>query len=202
MLLPLPLFSFGIGSLFTLMMSMTADVCDLNELNTHKRLEGVFGAIYWWMVKFGFAIAGLFSSLILALVGFDQDAAAQSASALQNLKLAYILVPISGTLIAIISMSGYDLSEQRAHEIREQLELETGGSAQYSDTTIWRLVRNKFNYSLQIAVDCAGHADEEEKMSYLKVLHYRVLDPSMLVFIDETAKEKNASCQRRHWSPR
>jgi len=126
MLLPLPLFSFGIGSLFTLMMSMTADVCDLNELNTQKRLEGVFGAIYWWMVKFGFAIAGLFSGLILALVGFDQDAAAQSASALQNLKLAYILVPISGTLIAIISMSGYDLSEQKAHEIRQQLETRRG----------------------------------------------------------------------------
>jgi peptide chain release factor 2 len=30
----LPLFSFGIGSLFVLMMSMTADVIDLDELNT------------------------------------------------------------------------------------------------------------------------------------------------------------------------
>jgi MFS family permease len=54
----LPFFSFGIGGLFTLMMSMTADVCDLDELATGKRREGIFGAIYWWMVKFGFAIAG------------------------------------------------------------------------------------------------------------------------------------------------
>ena len=30
----LPFFAFGIGSLFTLMMSMTADVIDLDELNT------------------------------------------------------------------------------------------------------------------------------------------------------------------------
>ena len=34
MLVPLPLFAFGIGGLFTLMTSMTADVCDLDELNT------------------------------------------------------------------------------------------------------------------------------------------------------------------------
>jgi GPH family glycoside/pentoside/hexuronide:cation symporter len=63
----LPFFSFGIGGLFTLMMSMTADVCDLDELATGKRREGIFGAIYWWMVKFGFAIAGLLSGAIMSL---------------------------------------------------------------------------------------------------------------------------------------
>jgi GPH family glycoside/pentoside/hexuronide:cation symporter len=126
MLLPLPLFSFGIGSLFTLMMSMTADVCDLNELNTNTRQEGVFGAIYWWMVKFGFAIAGLFSGLILALAGFDQDVAVQTPEALQNLKLAYIAVPVTGTLIAMVVMARYDLSEQKAREIRLELEERRG----------------------------------------------------------------------------
>ncbi len=126
MLLPLPLFAFGIGSLFTMMMSMTADVCDLNELNTGTRREGVFGAIYWWMVKFGFAIAGLFSGLILAWVGFDQNVAAQSVETLEHLKLAYILLPMAGTSIALAVMSRYDLSEQKAHEIRQALEARRG----------------------------------------------------------------------------
>jgi len=63
-LFALPFFSFGIGGLFTIMMSMTADVIDLDELNTGKRREGIFGAIYWWMVKFGFGIAGGLSGLI------------------------------------------------------------------------------------------------------------------------------------------
>lgn len=40
-LFALPFFSFGIGSLFTLMMSMTADVCDMDELNSGKRREGI-----------------------------------------------------------------------------------------------------------------------------------------------------------------
>jgi GPH family glycoside/pentoside/hexuronide:cation symporter len=126
MLLPLPLFAFGIGSLFTMMMSMTADVCGLNELNTGIRREGVFGAIYWWMVKFGFAIAGLFSGLILTLVGFDQNITEQLPETLEGLKLAYIIVPMSGTLIAIAIMAKYDLSEQKAHEIRQQLEARRG----------------------------------------------------------------------------
>jgi GPH family glycoside/pentoside/hexuronide:cation symporter len=54
MFLPLPLMAFGMGCLFTLMMSMTADICDLDELeNGMPRKEGTFGAIYWWTVKLG-----------------------------------------------------------------------------------------------------------------------------------------------------
>ena len=44
-LFALPFHSFGIGSLFTIMMSMTADICDLDELENGKRREGVLGAV-------------------------------------------------------------------------------------------------------------------------------------------------------------
>ena len=67
-LFALPFHSFGIGSLFTIMMSMTADVCDLDELENGVRREGVLGAVYWWMVKLGFGVAALFSGFILWLV--------------------------------------------------------------------------------------------------------------------------------------
>jgi len=122
----LPFFSFGIGSLFTLMMSMTADVIDLDELNTGKRREGIFGAIYWWMVKFGFAVAGLMTGLILDMVGFNQTVKLQTPEALDGLRLAYILVPVIGTLIAMYVMKSYDLTEQKAHEIRAKLEARRG----------------------------------------------------------------------------
>ncbi len=118
----LPFFSFGIGSLFTLMMSMTADVCDLDELNTGKRREGIFGAIYWWMVKLGFAIAGLLSGAIMSYVGFVPDADTQPEGALTGLRLFFSLVPIIGTLIAMWIMSDYDVTEARAQEIRAAIE--------------------------------------------------------------------------------
>jgi len=119
--LPLPLFSFGIGGLFTIMMSMTADVCDLDELRTGARREGVFGAVYWWMVKFGFAVAGLATGVIMSGVGFDPNAAQQTENALTGLRLSYIIVPILGTIAAILIMLGYDLDEARSHEIRAQI---------------------------------------------------------------------------------
>lgn len=118
----LPFFSFGIGSLFTLMMSMTADVCDLDELNSGKRREGIFGAIYWWMVKFGFAIAGLLTGAIMTLVDFNPDAAVQADGAVSGLRFFYSAVPITGTLIAMWVMRDYDLTEQKAREIAKQLE--------------------------------------------------------------------------------
>jgi GPH family glycoside/pentoside/hexuronide:cation symporter len=118
----LPFFSFGIGGLFTLMMSMTADVCDLDELATGKRREGIFGAIYWWMVKLGFAVAGLLSGAIMSLVAFTPGAAVQPEGAVDGLRLFYSGVPILGTLLAMWIMRNYDLDEKRAMEVNAELQ--------------------------------------------------------------------------------
>ena len=118
----LPFFAFGIGSLFTLMMSMTSDVIDLDELNSGQRREGIFGAIYWWMVKFGFAIAGLLSGAILSIIGFDADLPTQTEGAITGLRLFFSGLPILGTLIAILVMRNYDLTEEVAGEIRAELD--------------------------------------------------------------------------------
>jgi len=120
-LFALPFFSFGIGGLFTLMMSMTADVMDLDELNTGKRREGIFGAIYWWMVKFGFGIAGGLSGVIFSLIGWESGAEVQSEEALFGLRLFFSGLPILGTLLAIYIMWDYDLSKKKSDEIRVQL---------------------------------------------------------------------------------
>lgn len=120
-LFALPLFSFGIGSLFTLMMSMTSDVIDIDELNTGKRREGSLGAIYWWMVKFGTAVAGLLSGLILSLVAFKSNAPTQTDETMFWLRIFFVGIPILGTVTAIWAMRDYDVDETRANEIRAQL---------------------------------------------------------------------------------
>jgi GPH family glycoside/pentoside/hexuronide:cation symporter len=120
-LFALPFHSFGIGSLFTLMMSMTADVIDLDELNYGVRREGIFGAIYWYMVKFGFAIAGGLSGIILTVVGFDGNLAVQPEGAITGLRLFFSGLPILGTLTAIYVMWNYDVTEERSHEIQAEL---------------------------------------------------------------------------------
>ena len=125
-LFALPFFSFGIGSLFTLMMSMTSDVIDIDELNTGKRREGSLGAIYWWMVKFGTAVAGLLSGLILSLVAFQSNAATQTDETMFWLRIFFVGVPILGTLSAIWVMRNYDIDEAKAREVRDLLDKRKG----------------------------------------------------------------------------
>lgn len=120
--MPLPLMAFGIGGLFTLMMSMTADVCDLDELNNGMpRKEGTFGAIYWWMVKLGQAIALVLGGLVLKLVGFDQNATIQTAETIIRLRIADIVIPAFTAFLAIVVMWKYDLTETKAREIKMKL---------------------------------------------------------------------------------
>jgi len=121
MFIPIPLMSFGIGGLFTLMMSMTADVCDLDELKSGTRREATFGAVYWWMVKLGTAVALLTSGAVLNLIGFDQNATVQSADVLVRLRLADIIIPVFTGIVAIIVIWKYDITEVKANEIRNKL---------------------------------------------------------------------------------
>ena len=125
--IPIPLMSFGLGSLFTLMMSMTADVCDLDELvNGMPRKEGTFGALYWWVVKLGQGLALVLGGLVLKLIGFDGNAATQSVETLTNLRIADIVIPVVTAALAIWIMWKYSLSEERAKEITAELEERRG----------------------------------------------------------------------------
>jgi glycoside/pentoside/hexuronide:cation symporter, GPH family len=119
---PIPLMAFGIGGLFTLMMSMTADVCDLDELrNGMPRKEGTFGAIYWWMVKLGQGLALVLGGLVLKLVGFDQNLVVQAPDTITNLRMADIIIPVTTAAMAIWVMWNYDLNEVKAKEIKDEL---------------------------------------------------------------------------------
>jgi GPH family glycoside/pentoside/hexuronide:cation symporter len=122
-IIALPFFSFGIGSLFTIMMSMTADVIDIDEINTGKRREGIFGAIYWWMVKVGYGIAGALSGVIITVVGFNSDlATTDQQAAVDGLHAFFCFFPMVGTILAMLIMRNYSITEERAHEIRAELE--------------------------------------------------------------------------------
>jgi GPH family glycoside/pentoside/hexuronide:cation symporter len=121
-----PFVAFGVGSLFTLMGAMIADVCDYDELLTHQRREGVFGAIYWWMVKIGMALAGLLTGIMLNASGFAVELEQQPESTLFFLRLFDVGVPLATSALAIAVMLAYPISEQKAYEMRAELERRRG----------------------------------------------------------------------------
>jgi GPH family glycoside/pentoside/hexuronide:cation symporter len=127
LLLPAPFIAFGLGGLFTLMGSMIADVCDLDELESHERREGMFGSIYWWVVKLGMAAALAIGGVLLNVTGFDVALEGnQAANTILLMRLFDIVIPLGASLAAIWIIATYPITEQKAHEVREELERRRG----------------------------------------------------------------------------
>ena len=127
LLLPAPLLAFGLGGLFTLMGSMIADVVDVDELETRQRREGMFGAIYWWVVKVGMAAALAGGGYLLNATGFDVALGGQQASrTLILMRLCDVLVPFITSGIALWVIASYSITEEKAHEVRKELERRRG----------------------------------------------------------------------------
>lgn len=123
LLLPAPFIAFGLGGLFTLMPSMIADVVDYDELNTRERREGMFGSIFWWVVKLGQAAALAAGGFLLTATGFDVALeGAQPAQTITMIRLFDAFVPCLASGIAIWIIATYTLTEEKAHEVRERLE--------------------------------------------------------------------------------
>jgi GPH family glycoside/pentoside/hexuronide:cation symporter len=127
LLLPAPLLAFGLGGLFTTVSAMIADVCDQDELEVGYRREGTFGAIYWWMVNLGTAVALALSGHLLNWTGFSQALGAdQSTKSLLLMRVFEIGIPILAYGGAIGAILSYDLSPEKVQAIRLQLEQQRG----------------------------------------------------------------------------
>ncbi len=126
-LIPAPLLGFSLSTLFTLMPSMTADVVDLDELETHQRREGMYGSIYWFMVKLGLSAALLGSGYLLNATGFDVDLGSiQPARTITLMRIFDAGIPVLTSLLAIWAVARFPLTEEMAYEIRQKLEARRG----------------------------------------------------------------------------
>lgn len=127
LLLPAPLIAFGLGGLFTLMPSMVADVVDYDELQTQERREGMFGSIFWWVVKLGMAAALAGGGFILNATGFDVALGnSQTPQTILSMRIFDAFIPVITSAIAIWAVASYSLTEEKAHEIRMSLEAMRG----------------------------------------------------------------------------
>jgi GPH family glycoside/pentoside/hexuronide:cation symporter len=130
LLVPAPLMAFGLGALFTLMPSMIADVVDMDELQTHERREGMYGSIFWWVVKLGMAAALAAGGFLLNATGFDVALEGnQTEHTIFMMRLFDAFVPFFTSGIAIWAIATYSITEEKAHEVRMALEYRRGAAA-------------------------------------------------------------------------
>ena len=129
-LIPAPFMAFGLAGLFTLMPSMVADVVDADELNTHERREGMYGSIFWWVVKLGQSVAIFGGGVLLVWTGFDVELGGnQTAEAITMMRLCDAFIPAAFSLIAIWAIASYSITEEKANDVRTQLEARRGSGA-------------------------------------------------------------------------
>jgi GPH family glycoside/pentoside/hexuronide:cation symporter len=127
LLLPAPLMAFGLGGLFTLMPSMMADVVDADELNTHERREGMYGSIYWWVVKLGMAAALAAGGFLLNATGFDVELGGEQAErTIYLMRIFDAFIPFVASGVAIWAIASFPITEEKAHQVRLQLEARRG----------------------------------------------------------------------------
>ncbi|MGB5261821.1 MAG: MFS transporter, partial [Gammaproteobacteria bacterium] len=88
---------------------------------------GMFGSIYWWVVKLGMALAFGMSGFLLNSTGFDVEmVGAQTSDTFILMRLADALIPAFAALIAILSVAAFNITEEKSYEIRRALEQRRG----------------------------------------------------------------------------
>lgn len=116
------LISICAGSIFPLLWSMYADCADYSELKTGNRATGLIFSSSSMSQKFGWAIGSALTGWLLAYFGFRANEV-QSAETIHGIRMFLSFLPAIGTVLSVIFISMYPLSERKMKEITAELEI-------------------------------------------------------------------------------
>ncbi len=116
-------YSIGIVSTFVVLGAMMADVVDADELDTHRRREGLFSATAAFMMKTVGAVATGISGILIEACGFNVDKGGnQDPGVFQTM----LIVFSSSSLLLVLCLfvlRKYPLTRERVAEIQAELRI-------------------------------------------------------------------------------
>ena len=115
------LISICAGSIFPLLWSMYADCADYSELKTGNRATGLIFSSSSMSQKFGWAIGTAITGWLLGFFGFQANAI-QSEEAISGIKMFLSFLPAVGTILSVVFISMYPLTEKKMKDITTELE--------------------------------------------------------------------------------
>ena len=115
------LISVCAGSIFPLLWSMYADCADYSELKTGNRATGLIFSSSSMSQKFGWAIGTAVTGWLLGFFGFQANAV-QSEEAISGIKMFLSFLPAIGTILSVVFISTYPLTENKMKDITTELE--------------------------------------------------------------------------------
>lgn len=115
------LISICAGSIFPLLWSMYADCADYSELKTGNRATGLIFSSSSMSQKFGWAIGTAVTGWLLGYFGFRANEV-QADEAIRGIRMFLSFLPATGTLLSILFIGCYPLSEKRMKAVTAELE--------------------------------------------------------------------------------
>ena len=109
------------GSIFPLLWSMYADCTDYSELKTGNRATGLIFSYSSMSQKFGWAIGTANTGRLLAFFAI-QSKTVQSEETISGIKMFLSFLPAVGTILSVVFIAFYPLSETKMKEITATLE--------------------------------------------------------------------------------
>lgn len=108
---------FGILLVNMLVWALEADTVEYGEWKTQVRTEGITYALFSFTRKTGQAVGGALAAYALAWGGYSAGSAHQSAQAVWGIRAGAGLLPVVFSLLALLVMLAYPLTDVRHKEI-------------------------------------------------------------------------------------
>jgi GPH family glycoside/pentoside/hexuronide:cation symporter len=120
-LIPAVAIGFGMSCCWLLNGAFIADICDEDELKTGFRREGMFSAVFGFIVKMAFTVIALLLGYLLKFIGYEAGADRMTPETIFRLRLFLALFPAGSLLAAVLVFSRYPLTRGRVQQIQARL---------------------------------------------------------------------------------
>lgn len=111
----------GMVCLWQLTAVMIADVCDVDELSTGLRREGMYTAVFGWFMKLAYSLTPMAGAFIVSWSAFNAEKTIQLPQTILKLRLSFAFIPVLFLLLAAFLTSRYSLNHKKMDEIQTQL---------------------------------------------------------------------------------
>lgn len=109
------------GCIFPLLWSMYADIADYSEWKNGRRATGLIFSSSSMSQKFGWTIGGAATGWLLGYYGFQANVE-QTESAQYGIRLMLSVLPAIGTVLSVVFIAFYPLTEEKLQHIETELE--------------------------------------------------------------------------------
>lgn len=121
--------TLGTASFWTIFYSMAYDIVEVDEFVNDRRREGAVTSFPQFVQKIGSAIGLQVAGLTLSMVGYDANAAQQTARAIAGIENISTIMLAAFVLVSLLAMIKYPITKKRFEALQAELEKKRNGES-------------------------------------------------------------------------